>query len=123
MSVTLTEAQYNSLLLAAQGDTAIDVAQLEVAINAANNIKRYLLWIRWYEVGGSVSQGIDLMDWPQDQQYKLVQDRAIAREDVDAVLQANAQNPVDPLVTYDPRGLVGWTLLVDYDFYANNKPL
>lgn len=120
---TLTDNQYNSLILAARGDTTIDVDKLERAINQANDIKRFNLWIRWYTVGGSTALPFDLDNWPADQQYRLIQTRAIAREDVDAVLRANGQNAIDPMVTFDPRGKVGWTELDVYDFDYNNKPM
>lgn len=120
--VTMTRAQYESLLAAAGGDTQVNVASLQAQIDTDNNIKRYLLNIRWQDVGGQPPTRIEIADgtgWPPEMTYKLIQDRPISREDVDTVLATRATSPVDPAVTRDPRGIVGWTLLDDYDFIIN----
>jgi hypothetical protein len=120
--VTLTRAQYESLVLAAEGDTTIDVALLKKTVDRANSITRYVLNIRWQDVGGTPPTRIEIANgtgWPAEQTFKLVLDRAISREDVDDVLETQATSPVDPAVTRDPDGIVGWTLLDDYDFINN----
>jgi hypothetical protein len=120
--VTLTRNQYESLLSAALGNTEVDVAALQRSVDASNSIVRYILNVRWQDLGGQPPSRIEIADgtgWPPEQTYKLTLDRPISREDVDAILETQATNPVDPAVTRDPNGLVGWTVLDDYDFIAN----
>lgn len=122
MALTITRTQYESLLAAARGDSLVNVDQLQDAVDAANSIRRYQLLIRWQEVGGSTARRFSILDgsnWPPSQEFLLIQDRAIAREDVDEVLRTQATNPVDVLVTTDPAGVVGLTELNAYDFIAN----
>lgn len=123
-NVTMTRSQYESLLAAIDGDEQVDTAALRAAIDDTNDIQRYLLRIRWYETGGSTRVPFSIRDggdWPPQQTFTLRQDRAIAREDVDAVVLTQATNPVDVQVTPDPNGLVGWTDLDDYDFFLNGS--
>ena len=122
MSITITDAQYQSLLAAANGDTQIDVGSLKSAIDAANGIVTYVLQIRWYEAGGAPPKAFDLRNgegWPSQQQVKLTMTRPITRDDTDTVLSTSGINPVDPTVTRDPEGIVGWTLIDDYNYQAN----
>jgi len=120
--ITITRAQYDSLLAAANGDTQVDVEGLQKLIDDANGITRYFLYIRWQDLGGQPPTRIELGDgvnWPANQEFGLSQETPISREDVDIVLQTQATNPVDAMVTSDRNGIVGWTLLDDWDFVAN----
>lgn len=123
-SVSLSRSEYEVLLDFAFGRRT-DVAELRALqkrLDLANDIKRYLLNIRWYEIGGQPPSRIDIREndgWPPRQEFILRQDRPIARQDVDQVLRTQAQNPVTPTVTRDERGVVGWTELDVWDFNAN----
>ena len=121
--VTLTRAQYESLLLAALGeDTNIDVELLKTSIDAANSITRHLLQIRWYEQGGVTPTRIEIgngVDWPPQLSFRLILDGPIDRIDVDNVLITQATNPIDPMVSSDPAGIAGWTLLSDWNWNLN----
>lgn len=119
MSIELTSEQYISLLAAAEGDSTVDVAAIRAAVNATNGISAYTLRVRWYETGGSAPKAFDIhsgTSWPPEQQLKLTMSRPITRDDVDQVLTTSGINPVDPMVTQDILGLLGWTILADYDF-------
>jgi hypothetical protein len=117
--VTLTRTQYETLLAAARLGNPQAAAQLQQTIDAANGITRYFLYVRWQNVGGAPPPRIELgKGWPPDQTYQLEMERRIARLDVDEVLRANAINPVSIMVTPDREGVVGWTLIDDYDFQA-----
>lgn len=119
-TITMTRAQYDALLNAAQVD--IDPAallRLREMIDTANGITRYFLWIRWQDVGGRPPPRIELgKGWPPLQTYFLELERPLTRADVDDVLRNNATSPVDPQVTPDRYGVVGWTFLPDYSFPA-----
>lgn len=117
MPISMTRAQYEALVAAATKGDSETAEPLAAQIDAANGIRRYILWIRWQNVGGVVPTLIELgRGWPQDQSYKLVLERAIERLDVDEVLRNSATNPVSVMVTPDPDGEVGWTFLGDYEF-------
>ena len=117
--VTLTRSQYDALLAAARQANPQAADQLRREIDAANGITRYFLYIRWQDVGGKAPPRIELgKGWPVNQTYQLELLRRIARADVDDVLRTNAVNPVSIMVTPDRQGVVGWTLINDYDFQA-----
>lgn len=116
-NVTLTRSQYDALLNAAHTGQTQEVDRLRDIIDAANGITRYQLWIRWQDVGGQPPPTIELgKGWPPGMTYFLELERKIARADVDDVLRNNAKNPASVMVTPDVDGVVGWTLLPDYDF-------
>lgn len=117
--VTLTRSQYEALLSTARLASPQIADQLRREIDAANGITRYFLYIRWQDVGGKAPPRIELgKGWPPTQTYQLELERRIARADVDEVLRTNAVNPVSIMVTPDRLGVVGWTLIDDYDFQA-----
>lgn len=116
-NVTLTRSQYDALLSLAQQASATDTRLLRRTIDEANDITRYQLWIRWQDVGGRPPPTIELgKGWPPEQTYFLELERKITRADVDDVLRNNAVNPASTMVTPDVDGVVGWTLIDDYDF-------
>lgn len=119
MPITMTRGQYDALIAAGlQGDQEA-TEDLRDAIDSANNITRYRLSIRWQDIGGDRPSVIELgKGWPPETSFLLELERPIERADVDDVLTTQASNPVDPMVTPDPNGQVGWTLLDDYDFVA-----
>lgn len=118
-NVTLTRAQYDALLALASTTSASEARTLRRTIDQANGITRYFLYIRWQDVGGKPPARVELgKGWPANQTYQLELERPISRADVDDVLRNNASNPVSVMVTPDPAGVVGWTLVDDYDFQA-----
>lgn len=114
--VTMNNSEYSALLTAALAGDTEEVLRLRSIIDTSNGIKRYSLLIRWLEASGQAPPKVDLDNWPKETTYSLELERPIAREDVDAALETSATNPVDTMVTLDPDGKVGWTLLDDYDF-------
>lgn len=123
-TVTLSYDEYSMLLDFAYGRRSglSDLRALQKRIDDKNSIKRYLLNIRWMEIGGVPPSRIELKDaggWPPQQEFILRQDRPISRNDVDIVLGKQATNPVSVTVTSDERGIVGWTELEVWDFNAN----
>lgn len=116
MTVSVSDPLYSALRTAVlAGDTA-EATRLLGLIDQANGIRRYYLSIRWQDVGGRPPAVAEIMNWPQNQTYLLELDRPIARYDVDQVLAQQARNPVSVMVTPDPAGRVGWTLIGDYSF-------
>jgi hypothetical protein len=119
MDITITRPQYDALRNAIIANDEAETIRLLSLIEIANGIKRYFLYIRWQDVGGTPPPRIELgKGWPKDQTYTLELDRAIARSDVDTVLATQARNPVSVMVTPDRAGNVGWTLINDYNFSA-----
>lgn len=117
MPISMTRAQYEALVAAATKGDSETTEPLAAQIDAANGIRRYVLWVRWQNVGGVTPSLIELgRGWPQDQTHKITLERAIDRLDVDEVLRNEATNPVSVMVTPDPDGEVGWTFLNDYEF-------
>jgi len=116
-NVSVPRDQYEALRTAAlSGDTS-ECQRIFDLIDRANQIRRYFLYIRWQDVGGTPPPRIELgKGWPKDQTYKLEMDRPISRFDVDSILQQVARNPTSVMVTPDRAGLVGWTLIDDYNF-------
>lgn len=116
-NITMTRTQYDTLLAAAKVGNPTAAASLGRDIDRVNGITRYFLYIRWQDVGGNPPPRIELgRGWPVDQTYQLELERPISRADVDDVLRNNASNPVSTMVTPDRNGVVGWTLLGDYEF-------
>lgn len=118
-NVSIARDQYDLLLEYAYGRIVPDtvLADLQRKIDAANSIRRYALCIRWMETGGSAPTLIAIGNgWPKSQQFLLKMDRAIAREDVDAILRTQATRPVYVTVTADSNGVLGWTELEEWAF-------
>jgi hypothetical protein len=116
MPITLERTQYDALITAALAGNTDEVRRIRDIIDNNNGVRRYFLFIRWQDIGGQAPRRIEFVAWPTDATYQLELDRPITREDVDAVLNLNATNPVSVMVTPDRQGNVGWTLLGDYDF-------
>lgn len=119
MPISMTSDQYEALLDYANGRrTDSDALRLlQQQIDDANGVRRYFLYLRWMERGGSAPSRIEIgRGWPPTQEYKIRLDRPIVRSDVDAVLTEQARAPVYPTVTDDEAGNVGWTELDLWDF-------
>lgn len=119
MPISMSLDQYNALLDFAYGrrTSSAERRELQRVIDAANDVKRYFLYIRWMERGGSPPSRIEIGNgWPPTQSFKLRMDRPITPQDVDSVLYKQAKNPVYTTVTADENGVVGWTELDAWDF-------
>jgi hypothetical protein len=117
--VILSRTSYEGLLTAARQGNAIEAERIRTLVDAANDIRRYRLYIRWQDIGGQPPRAIELgKGWPPDLSRLLELERPIALEDVEELLSVLAANPVHTHVTLDPHGIVGWTLLSDFDFSA-----
>lgn len=100
--------------LALQAATSDKVA-LQRAIESceeANGIKTYRLLLRWREQGEVVPFGTTYpLDWPPEKTVLIEQSTPIRRTDVETALSMSARRPLDPLVTSDMAGKVGWSTL------------
>jgi hypothetical protein len=119
--VTLDLEQYAALIsLARQGSSAPDqkrvLERFLRAIDTANNLTRYGLWLQWQEQDASLPAGTSFPDaWPPELRAYLERtDRPVAKSDVLKVLSSKAKNPTEVLVTKDPGGTVGWAKIDDY---------
>lgn len=122
MPISLSRDQYELLLSYARREREVDdlLADTQRRIDQANAVRRFVLNIRWMARDGASPRRIDIgKGWPPTQQVLLKMERAIAREDVDAILRAQPSTPVSVNVTSDPRGVVGWTELDAWDFNLN----
>ena len=121
MGITLTNDQYEQLVgLARQGiGTSAgqnDLNQFLATIEAANNITRYFLWVRWQEIGRihPVNQPFP-ENWPPTQEIKIERlTNPITREVVEAAVADRGNNPFNILVTPDPGGVAGWSTIDQY---------
>lgn len=114
----MSRANYETLLTAATASNAAAAAEVAAVVDRENGVRRYLLHIRWINVGGQIPSRVELgLVWPATSTYTLrKEDTPISRLEVDEVLAANATNPVSVMVTKDPNGEVGWTELDVYSF-------
>lgn len=119
---TLTQEQYEALIFLArvgvEGDQGkqVELDRFLRNIEQTNGITRSFLWVQWQEVSAPLPAGTRFPEeWPEKlrEAIELVT-RPVARADVEAVLEANASEPVSVLVTKDPAGIVGWTTLDDF---------
>jgi hypothetical protein len=122
MTLTLDQQQYEALISLARAGTTGDAdkaRQLEEflkSIEAANNVTRSILWVRWQEMDQPLPPATRFPDsWPPEQEYFIeLISRRVARADVDAVIAARARKPNNIMVTPDPGARVGWTPVDDY---------
>lgn len=120
MPITMSRAEYDALIAAGLAADTTEIERLQAIIDETNSITRYRLQIRWQDIGGTRPTHIELgLGWPTDQSFLLELERPIERADVDTVTSTQAQNPVSIMVTRDPAGVVGWTLVGDYLFAVN----
>jgi hypothetical protein len=124
---TLTQQQYEALIEFARRGTRDDdgVVDLEESrkldeflkfIEAANDITRDGVWIRWQELNQPLPPGTNFPnEWPPTQQYWLeFIGRRVSRADVDAAVENQATTPYNVMVTKDPGARVGWTPVDDF---------
>lgn len=121
MSLSLSVEQFEALTaLARRGVSAEgEIHALEDFIRAIekdNDIIRYSLLIQWQEANQPLPPSTDFPKvWPPEMRARIdLVTRPIARADVEALLKAKANQPVNVLVTKDPAGIVGWTKLESF---------
>jgi hypothetical protein len=115
--MNITRDQYDALLQAALTLDTKEVLRIRDIVDTANSISRYVLYLRWQDVGGTPPRRIELgKPWPEDSTKLLEMDRPISKQDVLAVVTRAAANPVSIMVTPDRLGVVGWTLIDDFVF-------
>lgn len=125
--VTLTRTEYEYLLDNSRqyeemitNSTSPNTDLVQRDVDLRNGITRYVLNVRWQNIGGQPPTRIEIgRGWPATQTAVLTLERPITKEDVQAFVAARASNPVDIAVTKDRRGVVGWTLIDDWDFINN----
>lgn len=127
MPFTLSTEQYEALISLAQRSTvnpdgsvnqqqAVVLQNFLNSIEAANNITRSSLWIRWQDPTAPLPPGVNFpVSWPPTLQFFLqFISRPIARADVQAVVNQRTVNAMNIMVTPDPAALVGWSTLDGY---------
>lgn len=121
MAITMTDEQYEQLVgLARRGMDANDgqrsLNDFLVTIEESNDIVRYLLWVRWQEVGQVHPVNKPFPDgWPPTQQVKIERlSTPVSRADVEVAVADRGVNPVGILVSEDPGGQLGWSTIDQY---------
>lgn len=119
--ISLTQEQYEALssLALAGADTAEKRFQIDKflrSIEAANNIHKYFLNIRWQDARpAQVPVGEFPRSWPPELSGSLTRyDRPIAKTDVLSYVESRSTSAVNILVTPDPMGIYGWAKIDDY---------
>lgn len=118
---TLSQEQYEALIALARAGATTEDLRLSLdaflqAIEKANGITRYKLWIQWQEMDQQVPTNVEFpRTWPPELRYYMeLVSRPISRADVGKVLAKKARKPTNVLVTSDPAGIVGWSTLDSY---------
>lgn len=121
--IILTQEEYEALInlsrSGAQAQGPDKVRELDAflqAIERTNGITRSIVWVQWQEVDSPLPPGTDFPDtWPPEQRRKVeLITRAVARVDIDQVLQQYARKPENVLCTRDPAGILGYEPIDDF---------
>ena len=80
-------------------------------IEKQNGVTRDAVWVQWQEMGEALPPTTNFPSvWPPEKRYFIeLVTRRIARADVDQMLAARANKPINVLVTKDPGARLGWT--------------
>jgi len=119
---TLNQEQYESLIAMARigaGGDQRKLTELEAwlrLIEEQNGVTRDFVLVQWQELGQSLQAGQSFpANYPEELRRSIeLVTRAVAKVDVDAVIDQYANDPTNVLVTRDPAGLVGWTPVDDF---------
>ena len=123
MTITLTDAEYLSFVALARDqlreDTnkTLQLEELLRSIDVRNNIKRYVLKVRWEDLAARPpAYSKELIDsYPAASEGTIARsDRPLGKEDVDAYLKEKAKRLGAAFVTRDVAGRVGWTKLSEF---------
>lgn len=109
--VTFTREQYDALRDAFDNRNNELLEQVLEVIERENGILRFVLHIRWQEVGGVPTPANQFLDWPPNQTFTLVLSRPPTALDVQDVLRNQATNYTGVMVSADPAGELGWKTL------------
>lgn len=119
--VLLTQDQFTTLVSLARRNIASsdDLRKLNVFIDSIlkkNNIKHFLLWVRWKNAGELLPVTLNFPKvYPPTLEFCLESfERPISRSDVQEMLDKQGKTTIEVIVTTDPAKLVGWTRIDDY---------
>lgn len=119
--ISMSEEQYEQLVGLARKGLSDNEAQRMLedflrTIEQANGITRYLLWVRWQEVGQIHPVNQPFPDgWPPTQQVRIERlSSPVTRAQVEAVVSSRGINPTGTLVSEDPGGQLGWSTIDQY---------
>lgn len=117
-TVTMSRTDYEALVDSARQNNQAAALVIRDRVDSDNAITRYVLLVRWKNVGGQPPSRVDLFKnpWPPSMTATIELDRKVSRDDVDQLLATRATNPTATMVTPDPQGIVGWTFIDDYTF-------
>lgn len=108
--MNITRAQYDALIEAALAGDLEEVRRIQEIVDRDNEIQRYVLYIRWQDIGGTPPRNIELgRPWPPELTTQIELDRPISKEDVLDLVRSRATNPASIMVTPDRAGIVGWS--------------
>lgn len=117
-TITMTLDQYTSLVALARNGRPdqVSLEQFLIGIEKANNITRYLLWVRWQSLDTPLPPTAKFpTNWPPNLQRLIQQiNQPISLVQVNQVLTQYATNPVNVMVTSDPNALLGWQTLAQH---------
>jgi hypothetical protein len=127
LTFTLSQEEYEALIAFAREGTkdsagqvvhesSIRLDQFLQNIEKRSGVTRSVVWVQWQELGVPLPPNTRFPEvWPPSMRVRIERvTRPISRADIDAVLDANAKNPVSVLFTKDPGALYGWTEVDQY---------
>jgi len=119
--LTLELVEYEALVaLARLGATdpnkARELESFLKSIEKANDITRYFLAVRWQELNEPLPPGTRFPQvWPPELEDTIhLTTRPICQQDVADLIEAQAKNAQNVMVTTDPGMVLGWTDVDDY---------
>ena len=85
-------------------------------IERRHGVTRSFIMVQWQELSAPLPAGTNFPDvWPPRLRRSIeLVTRPVAKADVTALLDKEANQPAEVLVTPDPNGLVGWTPIDDF---------
>jgi hypothetical protein len=124
---TITQQQYEALIALARAGTVNDDGVSNVneslkldaflkKIESDNGVTRSALWVQWQEMDQPLPPSTNFPDvWPPELRFYIeFVTRLVSKADVEAMLEVQARNPNNVLVTRDPAARVGWTAIDDF---------
>lgn len=115
--IELEATEYNRLIDAALAGDRELVERIDRSIRRRTGLRRYTLWVRWVSLRGRNVPPPDVTDWPEELKRRIVMDRAISRDDVEALIRSLDTNPIAVHVTNDPEGEIGWSELEHFQWH------
>jgi len=120
--MNITSEQYAALVALARKGAGADTDQMDLLdqflldIEAANDMVRYTLHVRWSETGGALPVQRNFpVNWPPTLEGTIERmDQPILKQDVADYVKSKSRAAYGIMVTRDPAKLVGWTELEVY---------